>query len=1132
MTNRAVTRKRAFRRTTSRARSRIALAVQSPIERLESRVVLAGQTQLLLPPDVLENAGVVNGMLSVFPAPSSELIVSLTNSHPSRLSVPVTVSIPAGQTSVSVPITILNNGVLDGLAEATISTSASGYDPAQDQINVHDNESADVSISIPATASENGGTVVGTISFSDPATNDIVVELTSSDPGRISVPASVIMPAGQTSVNFNLSPQNNTLIDGAAMVSVQGDVDNWTSGFDAIVVQDDDNHLTLTLPGGTNWEGQTLTNAGTLTIGGTLPTDLVVNLGSLDGSEVSVPASVTILANQTSATFTLTLLNDGLTDGSQVATVNASAIAGLGGAINDSENLTVSDADVHQFTFDTITSPKSAGIPFAVTIRARNIGNQQIAVFAGSPTLSSTGSGASGLPGSVTFTGGAWTGNVTMLQHADDAFLTVNDGAGHVDNSNTFDVLPAATAIPDLVSLSDTGLLNTDNYTNYNNANTNVRMQFTVENTIPGALVIVYANGAGIGSATATGTSTLITSIAFNRLNDATYSITARQTIAGLQSAHSAGLSVTVDTVAPSVPGPVDMDASSDSGAHNFDNYTNDSTPLLHVEAGPYFRVYRNAAQISGNYETGTTYTPTPLANSTHLLSVANVDAAGNVSARSADLFITVDTVAPGIVIAPNLRASSDGGSNNTDNITNVLALSFDVVVVEAYYRVYRDGVQISSDYQLGSIFTTAPQPVGTFNYQVSEVDFAGNVGTKSASLQVQIDPTMLTAPQLTAASDSGASNSDGTTFFNGSVGLPLVFSIPNTLAGATVTVYAGGVPIGSALSGGGTILVSSDGSNPLSDGPHQITVRQQLPAQPASLESDITNITVDTSAPGAVVPDLQAASDTGGDNTDNHTSDNTPTFDIAAPYYSLYRNGLLISSQFATGAFIDGPLGDGTYLYSAVAFDLAGNSAFPVASLSVTIDTTAPEVEGIPQFNYTASPNQLTIRFSENVSASLSAGSIGFVGAAESTIPAAGYSFDPVTNTATFVVPASLANGQYRAIVPAGTVLDGSGLALSADISVDFFILAGDINHDRAVDVRDLVILSANWFQSGKTYSEGDLNYDGVVNSADLSILARNWQQTVAAPAPAPSSAPQPAVASRRTPVRTPQRMVQLVVS
>ncbi|MBI5384179.1 MAG: VCBS repeat-containing protein [Verrucomicrobia bacterium] len=68
-----------------------------------------------------------------------------------------------------------------------------------------------------------------------------------------------------------------------------------------------------------------LANAGRVSIYYAQASDTVVTLTSTDTTELTVPASVTIPAGQTSAVFNVTIINDGVSDPAQVATVRASA---------------------------------------------------------------------------------------------------------------------------------------------------------------------------------------------------------------------------------------------------------------------------------------------------------------------------------------------------------------------------------------------------------------------------------------------------------------------------------------------------------------------------------------------------------------------------------------------------------------------------------------------------------------------------------------------------------------------------------------------------------------------------------------------------------------------------------------
>lgn len=133
---------------------------------------------------------------------------------------------------------------------------------------------------------------------------------------------------------------------------------------------------------------------------------------------------------------------------------------------------------------------------------------------------------------------------------------------------------------------------------------------------------------------------------------------------------------------------------------------------------------------------------------------------------------------------------------------------------------------------------------------------------------------------------------------------------------------------------------------------------------------------------------------------------------------------------------------------------------------------------------------------------------------------------------TGTYTHAGFLSDGNYKATLTVGSVSDIYGNTLAAESSFTFFVLGGDANHDRTVDVRDLYILSSNWYGSGKTFEQGDFTYDGIVDQADLTVMAQHWQQNLAQPAP-PMPGPAVPTSGRpptRTPTRTPARVIALV--
>lgn len=104
--------------------------------------------------------------------------------------------------------------------------------------------------------------------------------------------------------------------------------------------------LTVTLPPSATEGDDVLSNAGTVTAIPAPAADLTVTLTSLDTTEMTVPATVTVLAGQTNAAFNVTVVDDAQWDGTQPATVTASA-SGYGSgsattAIHDNETATLS----------------------------------------------------------------------------------------------------------------------------------------------------------------------------------------------------------------------------------------------------------------------------------------------------------------------------------------------------------------------------------------------------------------------------------------------------------------------------------------------------------------------------------------------------------------------------------------------------------------------------------------------------------------------------------------------------------------------------------------------------------------------------------------------------------------------
>jgi hypothetical protein len=278
----------------------------------------------------------VNGGLVTLPfAMPTNLTVTLQSGAPGELTVPPGVVISAGQTNGYFDLTVINDPGLDGSQSVLIEASAPGFTTAATVVTVHDNETATLSILAPSPLGEGAGVVPATLLVSAPVSTNVAVCLSSGDASEIQVPASVVIPAGATSVVFSLSVVDEMEIDGAQSVLLAASVTNWTAGTASVTVTDNEfAQIDLLLNLAQAWENDgVLTGAGEVMLSGILPTNLVVTLFSDDTGELTVPPTVVVPAGEFFASFNLTLVDDALVDGPQPVQLTASA-PGFGGGLN------------------------------------------------------------------------------------------------------------------------------------------------------------------------------------------------------------------------------------------------------------------------------------------------------------------------------------------------------------------------------------------------------------------------------------------------------------------------------------------------------------------------------------------------------------------------------------------------------------------------------------------------------------------------------------------------------------------------------------------------------------------------------------------------------------------------------
>jgi hypothetical protein len=143
------------------------------------------------------------------------------------------------------------------------------------------------------------------------------------------------------------------------------------------------------------------------------------------------------------------------TASSSIASVaNATLTATIqGGTLKDTSMITILPETelINHFEIENVTSPKTAGVPFQITIKAVNATGGTITTYGGPITLIDT-TGSLNMTVSSGFSNGVWTGNVNITKAESGVKITAKDAINPAKKgtSNAFNVVPSSLAKIDL----------------------------------------------------------------------------------------------------------------------------------------------------------------------------------------------------------------------------------------------------------------------------------------------------------------------------------------------------------------------------------------------------------------------------------------------------------------------------------------------------------------------------------------------------------------------------------------------------------------------------------------------------------------------------------------------------------
>ena len=292
------------------------------------------------------------------PAPIGGTVVSLTASIP-EVSVPASVTIPAGETGADFPISAVRVPVDTPASVRAVA----GVNSATGDFVVLANKVSVIRFAKPAV--NRRGNILLTVSLVAPALSDFEINLTSSDPDRLNVPSRLVVLKDQTSVKVEVTAGD---VDTDTPVKVVATPSNSEKSA-TVLVRANTDIASLSLQNSRIGVGRS--TSGTVRLTGPAMAggeDIVLESNI---AEVVVPDTVHVPAGQTVATFRVESQGTSACTAKIAASVNDSATSKVLTVVRPKlDSISVSPGTVRGGTPSELTMNLAADAPTeGVTIR-------------------------------------------------------------------------------------------------------------------------------------------------------------------------------------------------------------------------------------------------------------------------------------------------------------------------------------------------------------------------------------------------------------------------------------------------------------------------------------------------------------------------------------------------------------------------------------------------------------------------------------------------------------------------------------------------------------------------------------------------------------------------------------------
>jgi hypothetical protein len=315
---------------------------------------------------------------------------------------PASVTIPAGSASTTLTLTPVNDSMVESTESATLSISASAAytvgSPASATVTIADDDKPVVSISATDSAAAEAGLNSGTFTLTRTGSTAAALTVSLSAGGTATsssdynaLPTTATIAAGSATATVSVSPINDALIESSetviATVTASAAYIVGSPASATVNIADNDTQTVSVIASDAS-ASETLPNNGTFTITRTGDTinSLIVNFTVAGTSTVgsdynSIPGSVTLGVGATSATVTITPINDTIVESTEsvVLTISTSSTYNRGATYSATVNIADNDTVANVPPTVSVTAPGGgatfvAGATITVSANATDSG--------------------------------------------------------------------------------------------------------------------------------------------------------------------------------------------------------------------------------------------------------------------------------------------------------------------------------------------------------------------------------------------------------------------------------------------------------------------------------------------------------------------------------------------------------------------------------------------------------------------------------------------------------------------------------------------------------------------------------------------------------------------------------------